>query len=152
MMKDQSAALKALAFDARAGARGAVLLAGAAGAAGAAAAETLAAQLGTTVVRFDLGAMDSKYIGDTETNLDAVFADAERTGAVLLLDEADALLGKRAGVKDSHDRYANLDSSALLARLEEYNGVTLLATNSSTPTLDPAKIRRLRRVIDYTPR
>ena len=151
-MKDQSAALKAVASDARAGTRGAVLLAGAAGAAGARAAETLAAELGTTVVRIDLGAVDSKYIGDTEKNLDAVFADAERTGAVLLLDEADALLGKRTGVKDAHDRYANLDSSALLARLEEYNGVTLLATNSSTPTLDPATVRRLRRVIDYTPR
>jgi SpoVK/Ycf46/Vps4 family AAA+-type ATPase len=147
-MRDQSAALKALASDARAGTRGAVLLAGAAGAAGAQAAETVAAQLGTTVVRIDLAAVLSKYAGEAEKNINATFADAERTNAVLLFDEADALFGKRTGVKDAHDRFATLDLSAVLARVESYSGLVLLATNAATPTLDPAKVRRLRRVVD----
>jgi SpoVK/Ycf46/Vps4 family AAA+-type ATPase len=151
VVRDQSAALKAVASDARAGTRGAVLLAGAAGPAGAAAADTLAAELRTTVFHVDLAAVVSKYIGDTEKNIDVIFADAEHAGAVLLVDEADALFGRRTDVKDSHDRYANLDMSALLARLEEYNGVVLLATNVGA-NIDPAFSRRLRRVIDYTPR
>ena len=150
-MKDQSAALKAVASDARAGTRGAVLLVGAAGGAGARAAETLAAELRTTVYRLDLGATISKYIGETEKHLDAVLTEAERAGAVLLLDEADALFGRRTGVKDAHDRYANLEMTALLARIERYEGVALLATNLGT-NIDPAFSRRLRCVIDYTPR
>ena len=150
-MKDQSAALKAIAADARAGVRGAVLLSGASGTGGTQAAEMLAAELGTTVYRIDLEKVVSKYIGETEKHLDTVFADAERAGAVLLFDEADALFGKRTGVKDSHDRYANIDMSALLARLEEYDGVVLLATTSRT-NIDAPFTRRLRRVIDYTPR
>jgi len=150
-MKDQSAALTAVASDVRAGSRGAVLLAGAAGAAAASAAATLAADLATTVVRLDLNAVVSKYIGETEKNIDRVFADAERAGSVILVDEADALFGSRTGVKDAHDRYANLDTSHLLARLEEYDGLAILATNLRT-NIDPAFSRRLRRVIDYTPR
>ncbi len=150
-MKDPNAALHAVASEARAGTRGAVLLAGAAGAAGAKAAETLAAELRTTVLRVDLAAVVSKFIGETEKHLDAVFRDAERAGAVLLLDEADALFGKRTGVKDSHDRYANIDIGAILARIEAYEGVVLLATNLRAD-IDPAFRRRLRRVIDYTPR
>ena len=150
-MRDQSAALKWVASDARAGTRGAVLLAGAAGAAAANAADALAAELRTTVFHLDLASVVSKYIGDTEKNLDVIFADAERADAVLLIDEADALFGKRTGVKDAHDRYANLDMSALLVRIEQYQGVALLATNLGT-NIDPAFTRRLRRVIDYTPR
>ena len=150
-MRDQSAALKWVASDARTGARGAVLLAGAAGADATSAATTLAGELGTTVVRLDLAAVVSKYVGETERHLDAVFRDAERTGAVLLIDEADALFGKRTGVKDSHDRYANLDTSALLARIEAYDGLALLATNQKT-NIDPAFTRRLRRIIDYVSR
>lgn len=150
-MKDQSAALKAVASDARAGTRGAVLLAGAAGATAAKAAAALAAELGTTVTRVDLAATVGKYIGETEKHLQTVFAEAERAGAVLLFDEADALFATRTGVKDSHDRYANLDASSLLARVEEYDGVLLLATNLRA-NIAPAFTRRLRRVIDYTPR
>ena len=150
-MKDQSSALKAVASDARAGARGAVLLAGAAGTGAAKAAEMVAAELGTTVTRIDLAATVSKYIGETEKHLDAVFADAERAGTVLLVDDADALFGARGGVKDSHDRYANLDVGSLLARVEAYDGVVLLATNLRT-NIDAPFTRRLRRVIDYTPR
>jgi len=143
--------LKALASDARAGARGAVLLAGAAGGAGARAAETLAADLRTTVYRIDLGATVSKYIGETEKHLDAVFTEAERAAAVLLLDEADALFGKRTGVKDAHDRYANLEVGYLLDRIEAYNGLALLATNAGT-NIDPVYRGRIRRVIDLVPR
>jgi SpoVK/Ycf46/Vps4 family AAA+-type ATPase len=150
-MKDQGAALKWVASDARTGTRGAVLLAGAAGAAAASAASTLAAELRTTVIRIDLAATISQYIGETEKHLGVVFGEAERAGAVLLFDEADALFGKRTDVKDSHDRYANLDTGALLARIEAYDGVVLLATNQKT-NVDPAFARRLRRVIDYTPR
>ena len=150
-MRDQSAALKAVASEARSGTGGAVLLAGAAGTAGARAADTLAAELGTTVYRLDLAAVISKYIGETEKNIDAVFADAERAGAVLLIDEADALFGKRTEVRDSHDRYAHIDTSSLLARLQGYNGLVLLATNLRT-NIDPAFQRRVRRVVDYTPR
>ena len=150
-MKDQSAALKALAADARAGVRGAVLLSGAAGTAGTQAADMVAAELGTTVYRIDLETTASKYIGETEKHLDPVFADAERAGAVLLIDEADALFGARTGVKDSHDRYANLDISSLLARVEEYDGVVLVATNLRT-NIDAPFTRRFRRAIDYTPR
>ena len=151
MTRDQSAALKAVASEVRAGTRGVVLLAGAAGAPAATAADTLAAELRTTVFHIDLAAVVSKYIGEAEKNLDVVFADAERAGAVLLIDEADALFGKRTSVKDAHDRYANVDMSALLAGIEEYQGVALLATNLGT-NIDPAFTRRLRRVIDYTPR
>jgi SpoVK/Ycf46/Vps4 family AAA+-type ATPase len=150
-VKDQSAALKAVASDARAGTRGAVLLAGASGTAATMAAETLAAELKTTVTRIDLAATASKYVGETEKHLDTVFADAERAGAVLLFDEADALFGARTGVKDAHDRYANLDVGSLLARVEEYDGVVLLATNLHT-NIDAPFTRRLRRVIEYTPR
>ena len=150
-MRDQNAALKTVASDARAGVRGAVLLAGAAGSGITMAAETLAKELGTTVYRIDLSRVESKYIGETEKNIDAVFRDAEASGAVLLIDEADALFGKRTGVKDAHDRYANIDAGYVLQRLEEYSGVALLATNAGT-NVDPAFIRRFRRVIDYTPR
>jgi SpoVK/Ycf46/Vps4 family AAA+-type ATPase len=150
-VKDQSAALKEVASEARAGTRGAVLLAGAAGAAAATAADTVAAELRTTVFHIDLAAVVSKYIGETEKNLDAVFDEAERAGAVLLIDEADALFGRRTGVKDAHDRYANVDFSVILTQIEEYEGVALLATNLGT-NIDPAFSRRLRRVIDYTPR
>jgi len=150
-MKDQNAALKAVASDARAGVRGAVLLSGASGTGKTMAADMLAAELGTTVYRIDLRSLASKYIGETEKNIDKAFGEAERAGAVLLIDEADALLGKRTDVKDAHDRYANLDMSALLVRIEQYQGVALLATNPGT-NIDPAFTRRLRRVIDYTPR
>jgi vesicle-fusing ATPase len=143
------AALENLAAELAASRAGAVLLAGAAGAPAASAAEVLAASLGASVVRVDLEAVVSKYIGDTEKHLDAVFRDAETAGAVLLFDEADALFGTRTDVKDAHDRYAGHDLSALLARIEAYPGLALLAT--TTATVDPGKIRRLRRIIDYTP-
>jgi SpoVK/Ycf46/Vps4 family AAA+-type ATPase len=150
-MKDQSEAIKAIASDVKTGARGAVLLSGASGPAGTTAAEMLAAELGTSVYRVDLRAVASKYIGETEKNLEMVFSRAEQHHYVLLFDEADALFGKRTDVRDAHDRYANIEVNYLLERIESYNGVALLATNAGT-TIDPAIARRLRRVIDYPPR
>lgn len=86
--------------------------------------------LGTAdVMRIDLAAVTSKYIGETEKNLSALFSAAERAGAVLLFDEGDALFGKRTEVKDSHDRYANIDVTALLKRIEGYVGIVVVASN-----------------------
>ena len=150
-MNEQRAALKAVASEARAGVRGAVLLSGASGTGRTMAADMLAAELGTTVHRIDLKRIASRYIGETERNIDRAFGEAERAGAVLLIDEADALLGKRTDVKDAHDRYANTEVGYLLERIEAYNGVALLATNAGT-NIDPAFSRRIRRVIDLTPR
>jgi SpoVK/Ycf46/Vps4 family AAA+-type ATPase len=90
----------------------------------------------------------SKYIGETEKHLRKVFDAAERGGAVLLFDEADALFGKRTEVKDSHDRYANIEVSYLLMRMEEYRGLAILTTNMKK-ALDQAFMRRLRFVVEF---
>jgi SpoVK/Ycf46/Vps4 family AAA+-type ATPase len=90
----------------------------------------------------------SKYIGETEKNLRRVFDAAEEGGAVLLFDEADALFGKRSEVKDSHDRYANIEVSYLLQRMEAYRGLAILTTNQKA-ALDPAFQRRLRFVVHF---
>jgi SpoVK/Ycf46/Vps4 family AAA+-type ATPase len=147
----QRAALERVATDVKADPAELVLLAGGAGEAGAHAAEALASQLGTTVYRIDLAALISKYVGETEKQLGLLLAEAEAAGAVLLLDDADELFGKRTGVKDSHDRYANLETSHLLARLDAYTGVVVLATNLRTAR-DAPRIRRPLRIIDYPPR
>ena len=89
----------------------------------------LAAELGRSLYHADLSRVVSKYIGETEKNLDRVFGAAEKAGAVLLLDEADALFGKRTGVKDSHDRYANQETACLLKRIEKFKGLAVLASN-----------------------
>jgi hypothetical protein len=107
------------------------------------AAEVLAHALGLDLYHVDLSAVVSKYIGETEKNLRRVFDAAEAGGAVLLFDEADALFGKRSEVKDSHDRYANLEVSYLLQRMESYRGLAILTTNLKS-ALDPAFERRLR--------
>ena len=93
------------------------------------AAYVLAQALSLEVLRIDLAAMSGKYIGETSKNIDAVFDAAERAGAALLIDEADALFGKRAEVEDAHDRYANIDIAYLLQRIEQFNGLVILATN-----------------------
>jgi SpoVK/Ycf46/Vps4 family AAA+-type ATPase len=107
----------------------------------------VAKDLNLDLYRIDLSRVVSKYIGETEKNLRAVFDAAEASGAVLMFDEADALFGKRSEVKDSHDRYANIEVSYLLQRMESYGGLALLATNMKSH-LDPAFLRRLRYVID----
>ncbi len=92
-------------------------------------AHVLAQALGRDILRIDLAQVVSKYIGETEKNLDALFERAEQTGAILFFDEADALFGKRTDVKDAHDRYANVDIAYLLQRIEAYEGLVILATN-----------------------
>jgi hypothetical protein len=112
------------------------------------AAEILANELELDLFRIDLSAVVSKYIGETEKNLRRVFDAAEDGGAVLLFDEADALFGKRSEVKDSHDRYANVEISYLLQRMEAYRGLAILTTNMKD-ALDPAFLRRLRFVAQF---
>jgi hypothetical protein len=106
------------------------------------AAEIIAHELGLDLYKIDLSGVVSKYIGETEKNLDRVFNAAENANAILFFDEADALFGKRSEVRDSHDRYANVEISYLLQKMEQYEGVTILATNLRG-NLDEAFIRRL---------
>ncbi len=112
------------------------------------AAEAVAHALRQDLYRVDLSAVMSKYIGETEKNLAAAFAEAERASSVLFFDEADSLFGKRTEVKDAHDRYANLEVSYLLQRIETFTGLVLLATNRQS-ALDEAFARRLRFVIRF---
>ncbi|WOJ90447.1 ATP-binding protein [Methylocapsa polymorpha] len=112
------------------------------------AAEIMANELRLDLYRIDLSQVVSKYIGETEKNLRRVFEAAEAAGAVLLFDEADALFGKRSEVKDSHDRYANMEVSYLLQRMESYRGLAVLTTNMQQ-ALDPAFKRRLRFIIHF---
>jgi ATPase family associated with various cellular activities (AAA) len=112
------------------------------------AAEVLANELRLDLFRIDLSQVVSKYIGETEKNLRRVFDAAEEGGAILLFDEADALFGKRSEVKDSHDRYANIEVSYLLQRMEAYHGLAVLTTNLSK-ALDTAFLRRLRFVLQF---
>ena len=95
-----------------------------------AAAEAVAHELGRRLLRVDLSAVVSKFIGETDKNLNAVFADAERSSAALFFDEADALFGKRSEVKDGHDRFANIEIAYLLQKMESFNGVTIVATKA----------------------
>jgi len=111
------------------------------------AAAALAAELEVDLYRVDVGQVVSKYIGETEKNLRRVFDAAERAGAVLLFDEADALFGKRTDVKDAHDRYANIEVGYLLERLESFSGVAVLATNAKS-NIDPAFVRRIRHIVE----
>src|ERR1041384_3593707 len=108
----------------------------------------IARALDVQVLRIDLSRIVSKYIGDTEKNIDRVFAEAQAAGAALLIDEADALLGKRSEVKDAHDRYANIEVAFLLQRMEAYEGLAILTTNLRQ-NLDAAFLRRLRFIIDF---
>ena len=112
------------------------------------AAEVLAQELGLSLYRIDLSAVVSKYIGETEKNLRKLFDAAESGGAILFFDEADALFGKRSEVKDSHDRYANIEVNYLLQRMESFRGLAILATNMKG-ALDTAFLRRLRFVVNF---
>ncbi|WP_077800219.1 ATP-binding protein [Streptomyces sp. JHA26] len=112
------------------------------------AAEVLAADLGLDLVRVDLSQVVSKWVGETERHLREVFAAAEDSAAVLLFDEADALFGRRTEVRDSHDRYANLQTGYLLQRLESFRGLAILTTNARS-ALDPAFTRRLHTVVVF---
>jgi len=124
------------------------LFSGASGTGKTMAAETMAHELGLSLYKIDLSGVVSKYIGETEKNLAHIFAEAETTSAILFFDEADALFGKRSEVKDAHDRYANVETSYLLQRMEEYEGITILATNLRR-NMDEAFLRRLAFVVQF---
>ncbi len=133
------------------GARGlgiSALFAGPSGTGKTMAAEVLANALRLDLYRIDLSQVVSKYIGETEKNLRRVFDAAEEGAAILLFDEADALFGKRSEVKDSHDRYANIEVSYLLQRMEAYRGLAILTTNRKS-ALDQAFLRRIRFVVEF---
>jgi ATP-dependent 26S proteasome regulatory subunit len=125
-----------------------VLFAGPPGTGKTMAAEVIAAELGLDLYKIDLSTVVSKYIGETEKNLEKIFGEAQNSNAILFFDEADAIFGKRSEVKDAHDRYANLEISYLLQRMEAYDGVTILATNLRA-NLDEAFTRRLQFAVDF---
>ena len=112
------------------------------------AAEVLASDLQLPLYRIDLSAVASKYIGETEKNLARLFDAAEHAGSVLFFDEADALFGKRTEVKDAHDRFANIEVSYLLERIERFTGLAIVATNQRK-NLDEAFTRRLRYRVEF---
>ena len=111
-------------------------------------ASVIAADLGQDLYRIDLSSVVSKYIGETEKHLDRVFRASRNSNAVLFFDEADALFGKRSEVKDAHDRYANVETAYLLQRIEEHDGVVILASNLSQ-NIDAAFLRRLHFVVEF---
>jgi len=113
------------------------------------AAEVIAQDLQLDLYKIDLSQIVSKYIGDTEKNLSQVFDAATNSNAILLFDEADALFGKRSEVKDARDRYANMETSYLLQKMEEYEGIAILTTNFRH-NLDEAFTRRLRFIIEFS--
>ena len=111
-------------------------------------AEVIAHELRLDLYRIDLSQVISKYIGETEKNLDRIFTAAETSNAILFFDEADSLFGKRSEVRDSHDRYANIEISYLLQKMEEYQGISILATNLRK-NLDEAFVRRLQAIVEF---
>jgi SpoVK/Ycf46/Vps4 family AAA+-type ATPase len=125
-----------------------VLFAGESGTGKTMAADILAGELGLDLYKIDLSGIVSKYIGETEKNLDRIFTEAKTSNAILFFDEADAVFGKRSEVRDSHDRYANIEISYLLQKMEEYDGVVILATNLRS-NIDEAFVRRMHSVVDF---
>lgn len=111
-------------------------------------AEIIAKELGQEFYKIDLSGIVSKYIGETEKNLSKIFNEAEATNAILFFDEADALFGKRSEVNSSHDRHANIETAYLLQKMEEYNGIVILATNLDK-NMDNAFTRRINFLIDF---
>jgi AAA+ superfamily predicted ATPase len=126
----------------------AVLFAGPSGTGKTMAAGIIAGELGLDLYKIDLSTVVSKYIGETEKNLSRIFEEAETSNAILFFDEADALFGKRSEVRDSHDRYANVEVGYLLQRMEEYEGVAILATNLRK-NMDDAFVRRLQFTVEF---
>jgi SpoVK/Ycf46/Vps4 family AAA+-type ATPase len=112
------------------------------------AAEVIARELELDLYKIDLSQVVSKYIGETEKNLDRIFTAAESTNAILFFDEADSLFGKRSQVHDAHDRYANIEIGYLLQKMEEYDGIAILATNLRN-NMDEAFIRRLKFSVEF---
>lgn len=112
------------------------------------AAQIIAKEAQLDIYKIDLSSVISKYIGETEKNLSKIFKEAETSNAILFFDEADALFGKRSEVKDAHDRYANIETGYLLQKMEEYEGVVILATNLSK-NIDDAFLRRMQFIIEF---
>ncbi|MEZ4625421.1 MAG: ATP-binding protein [Thermomicrobiales bacterium] len=125
-----------------------VLFSGPSGTGKTMAAEVIASELGLDLYRIDLATVVSKYIGETEKNLEAIFNAAADANGILFFDEADAIFGRRSEVKDAHDRYANLEISYLLQKMEQFDGVAILATNLRDH-LDDAFLRRLQIVVEF---
>jgi SpoVK/Ycf46/Vps4 family AAA+-type ATPase len=125
-----------------------VLFAGPSGTGKTLAAEVIARELQLDLFKIDLSGIVSKYVGETEKNLERIFAQARHANAILLFDEADALFGKRSETKDAHDRYANIEISYLLQKVEEYDGVVILTSNLQQ-NLDEAFLRRLHFVVAF---
>ncbi|ODA40657.1 ATP-binding protein [Desulfosporosinus sp. BG] len=111
-------------------------------------AEVIAGELQMDLYKIDLSQVISKYIGETEQNLQRIFDEAATSNAILFFDEADALFGKRSEVRDAHDRYANIETAYLLQKIEEYDGITILATNLRN-NMDDAFVRRMRFIVDF---
>ena len=126
-----------------------VLFSGAPGTGKTMAAEVIAHELQLDLYKIDLSQIVSKYIGETEKSLNQVFTSASNSNAILFFDEADALFGKRSEVRDAHDRYANIETSYLLQKMEEYEGIAILTTNLRS-NMDEAFGRRLRFIIEFT--
>ena len=114
------------------------------------AAQVLARSLGMEIYRVDLAGVMNKYIGETEKNLRRMFDACERANVLLFFDEADALFGQRTQVKDAHDRFANIEIDYLLQRMEQFDGIAVLATNRRSD-IDNAFLRRLRFIVDFLP-
>ena len=125
-----------------------ILFAGPSGTGKTMAAEVIAGELGIDLYKIDLSTVVSKYIGETEKNLDVVFREAEGSNAILLFDEADSIFGKRSEVKDAHDRYANLEVSYLLQKMEDYKGIAILTTNFRK-NMDDAFLRRMHSSLEF---
>ncbi|HIH44598.1 MAG TPA: ATP-binding protein [Candidatus Methanoperedenaceae archaeon] len=127
-----------------------VLFAGPSGTGKTMAAEVIANDAGLDIYKIDLSGIVSKYIGETEKNLMKVFNEAETSNAILFFDEADALFGKRTEIRDSHDRYSNIEVNYLLQKIEEYEGIVILATNFKK-NIDEAFLRRMQFSVDFPP-
>jgi SpoVK/Ycf46/Vps4 family AAA+-type ATPase len=125
-----------------------VLFSGASGTGKTMTAGVIARDLGLDLYKIDLSGIVSKYIGETEKNLDRIFCAAQCSNAILFFDEADALFGKRSEVKDAHDRYANIEVAYLLQKIEEYAGIVILASNLSK-NIDEAFSRRMHYVVEF---
>jgi len=125
-----------------------VLFSGPSGTGKTMAAGVMARELQLDLYKIDLSSVVSKYIGETEKNLSRIFTEAETCNGILFFDEADALFGKRSEVSDAHDRYANIETSYLLQRMEEYEGIVILATNFRK-NMDEAFTRRIRYIVEF---
>jgi SpoVK/Ycf46/Vps4 family AAA+-type ATPase len=112
------------------------------------ASEIMANELGLDLYKIDLSTVISKYIGETEKNLDRIFTEARNSNSILFFDEADAVFGKRSEVRDSHDRYANIEVAYLLQKMEEYDGIVILATNLRK-NLDEGFARRMHFSVEF---